>query len=67
VKRRLKKKLLRKAIRELNNDVTDDFGFERATESEVSVVYKRLKDDKKATANTLRDYEKLILWKKRNE
>lgn len=60
--KRQKKKLLCKAIRELNNDVAKDLGDEMMTDREVFEVYKRIYNDKQAVNQTLNDYREYILW-----
>lgn len=65
--KRQRKKLLCKAIRELNDEVSNDLGGPKITDREVLDVYNRIKNDKQAVNITLNDYKKHILYKERFE
>lgn len=62
--KRQKKKLLYKAIRELNNDVAKDLGEPKITDRAVLKVYKRIKNNKQAVNQTITDYKVYILWQR---
>lgn len=61
MKKRNKKKLLLKAIRELNDDVSRDLQVPPVPESEIRKVYTKIKGSKSKISNVLRDYRIHIL------